>query len=100
MSPAELKVMALRAEVEQHKRQAKQFQREVRLYRENLEKALGKVIAGQRKETDALRDEIAKLRADLEASNARRCRHAVSAPLGAVAKDNRPCHQRLKAAPT
>ena len=67
VSPAELKVMALRAEVEQHKRKAAQFRREVRQYREGLEKAIGKVIAGQRKETDAMRTEIDKLRAEIDA---------------------------------
>ena len=63
MSGAELQVMALRAELEQHKRKAAQFRREVRQYREALERAIGRVIADQRKEVAALREEIDKLRA-------------------------------------
>lgn len=71
VKPEEIRRMAARHKAERHKADTKaelhKFMRETRLYRDNLEKALGKVIADQRKETAALRDEVTKLRAQIEA---------------------------------
>ena len=68
----ELKLMALKAENEQLKRNAAAFKREVREYRAGLETAIGKIIANQRnelaealKQIDCLRTELDLLRSTL-----------------------------------
>jgi hypothetical protein len=61
VSGSDLRLMALRADVEKHKRQAAQFRREVRDYREALEKAIGRVVGEQRKEIEALREQVTDL---------------------------------------
>ena len=73
VSAAEIKIMALRAELDQHKREVKQ-------YRDAFEKALGEVIGRERRpvrgiehglaqlreQVDALRSEIGELRTELD----------------------------------
>jgi len=64
MSGAELKTMALRADYERTCRDVARLEREATAYRNGLEKALGKVIADQRKAIDKLQSQIDELRGD------------------------------------